>query len=565
MAAELEVEGKFAPLPGAADDNGLADRLLRGTGERLVDRQDKARLPCRGEAGHLRQDGAGAGCNNHKIGLFGADQFGCRLDAEADIDAPLFHHAAMVVRLVAQHFHVRKVRVIARPVHRAAEGSGFLEHDHVVSDLLCGDGVFHAARTAADDDDLLGTIGRYDPVFVLAAEDRVLGRAGPALAEDVALQERGAGMRRQADFVVAAFHHLAREVRIIERQAADAREVRPCLVHHGAQVVRRDEVGRADQGHVDALLDQQLAQGVDVLLVDDLGCVEGRADELGGVTVRPAAGRAQHRAERTVEHSDTERLQARGIVLDEIRDVEAALEILIDAEARDDREILAAEGLRAQDDLLDHQEAVSILVGAALIGEQRQVRVRQRAVAEVKRGEVEAGLARPPGGLAEAFNDVLVFLGRHDETVRIANDVLVAGAPGDGARDPALAGFQRDGGPETRDEAAIEELYAGQRVVVLDFRHRVAELNHIVFVVEAEHPLIDQAVAPDAGCTDNCCRIAAACQRPISSREAPGRIPLRIGQVQRCRNMDDAVLESQAACFERLEQLAQIFSSHAPG
>lgn len=45
-------------------------------------------------------------------------------------------------------------------------------------------------------------------------------------------------------------------------------------------------------------------------------------------------GGAQHRAEGAVQHRDAEGMQARRIVLDEIFDVEAALEILLSTHRR---------------------------------------------------------------------------------------------------------------------------------------------------------------------------------------------------------------------------------------
>ena len=67
-------------------------------------------------------------------------------------------------------------------------------------------------------------------------------------------------MRRQPDFVLAPFQHLARKIRIIQRQAADAGKIGARFIHHRAQIIWRDQIGRANQRHVDALGHQQAAQ-----------------------------------------------------------------------------------------------------------------------------------------------------------------------------------------------------------------------------------------------------------------------------------------------------------------
>ena len=134
-------------------------------------------------------------------------------------------------------------------------------------------------------------------------------------------------------------------------------------------------------------------------------------------------------------------MQTRRIVFGEIGDVVAALEVLVATEARNDRIVLAAQGLRPLDDLLAELEMVRIAVRAALVGQQRQVGVGQGAMTEVERHEVKSRLLGAARSLAEILDQLLIDLGRDDAALHIADDVFVARAPGDRARNPALAGL----------------------------------------------------------------------------------------------------------------------------
>ncbi|MEY4255901.1 MAG: hypothetical protein RLZZ141_1128 [Pseudomonadota bacterium] len=60
---------------------------------------------------------------------------------------------------------------------------------------------------------------------------------------------------------------------------------------------------------------------------------------------------------------------------------------------------------------------------------------------EMEGDEVESGLLGASRGLAKILDQLLIDLGRDDAALHIADDVFVARAPGDRARNPALAGF----------------------------------------------------------------------------------------------------------------------------
>lgn len=134
---------------------------------------------------------------------------------------PFLHHRAMIFGLVVQHLHVGEVRIVAGPVHRAAEGGTFLQHHDVVADLLGGDRVFHAARSAADDDDLLRPQGR---TMWYSSSRR---RPGSAPSPPSPCRRCCPGAARapvcvDLRIVLAALAHLFGEVGIVEREAADA-------------------------------------------------------------------------------------------------------------------------------------------------------------------------------------------------------------------------------------------------------------------------------------------------------------------------------------------------------
>ena len=97
---------------------------------------------------------------------------------------------------------------------------------------------------------------------------------------------------------------------------------------------------------------------------------------------------------------------------------------------------------------------------------------------------------------------------------------------------------------------------AREAVIVLDLCDRVAKLDDIVLVIEAEHSLIDQAVSAHAGCPHDHRPIAALRQRTIGRREAPCGIAIWIGHVQGGRFVDDAVFEAQTFGFKGFKKLA---------
>jgi hypothetical protein len=78
-------------------------------------------------------------------------------------------------------------------------------------------------------------------------------------------------------------------------------------------------------------------------------------------------------------------------MLHEIVDIEAAFEVFINTDARNQRVIDAAQLLRPLDDFLNEQEAVGLFVVAANVGQQRQGRGRQGAEA----GAIEWALISP--------------------------------------------------------------------------------------------------------------------------------------------------------------------------
>src|SRR5271154_3073048 len=97
---------------------------------------------------------------------------------------------------------------------------------------------------------------------------------------------------------------------------------------------RSYEITGTDQRHVDVLLDQQLSQQPDIVEIDHLWRIEGGTDEFGRTQILAAAGGDQHRAKSAIERCNAERMQPRRIMLCEIFDVEAALEILVAAHPR---------------------------------------------------------------------------------------------------------------------------------------------------------------------------------------------------------------------------------------
>ncbi len=160
---------------------------------------------------------------------------------------------------------------------------------------------------------------------------RILRGAGPAFGEDIALQERGAGVGGEPDFIFAAMQHLVREIRVVQGEPADAGKFGAAFVDHRAEMVGRDEIGGADHRHIDAFFGEQTLERLNVFEIDGLWRVERGADEFRGVNVGAAAGGAEHGSERAVQHRDAERMQARRVMRDEIFDVVATLEVFIAA------------------------------------------------------------------------------------------------------------------------------------------------------------------------------------------------------------------------------------------
>ena len=112
--------------------------------------------------------------NNHIRG-FGHNISHSRRGIEANFHLPLFHHTSVIIRLVAQHFHIFQMLIIARPVHRATQSCSLFQQQYLVTYLARCNRVLHSAGTTANYQDLLWLVGRNYSVLVLAAEHRVLG------------------------------------------------------------------------------------------------------------------------------------------------------------------------------------------------------------------------------------------------------------------------------------------------------------------------------------------------------------------------------------------------------
>ena len=95
----------------------------------------------------------------------------------------------MPFRLVGNLFHVPKRAIIACPVHHAAQRAGLFEQSDIMANFVCGDGIFHAPRTAARNKNALGPIGGNDVIIAVAAERGILCRTRHALVKNIAREQ----------------------------------------------------------------------------------------------------------------------------------------------------------------------------------------------------------------------------------------------------------------------------------------------------------------------------------------------------------------------------------------